>query len=67
MAREPEDYRLNLDILNTRFPDHDMLTHEEVMAVTGCKSINTVKKWFKFNERHRLSKPTLARWMCGKT
>ena len=48
MSREPENYRLNLEILNTRFPDHDMLTHDEVMAVIGCKSINTVKKRFDF-------------------
>ena len=65
MAREPENYRLNLELLNNRFPDHDMLTREEVMTVTGFKSINTVQKWFNFNKVHRLSKVDLARWMCG--
>ena len=65
MAREPENYRLNLEIINTRFPDHDMLTYDEVMTVIGCKSINTVKKHFNF-VCGRLSKAALARWMCGK-
>lgn len=65
MPREPENYRLNLEILNTRFPDHDMLTHDEVMTVIGCRSINTVKNRFDF-VCGRLSKVSLARWMCGK-
>ena len=65
MPREPENYRLNLAILNTRFPDHDMLTLKEVMTVTGYRSVNTAKKHFAF-ARGRLSKVALARWMCGR-
>lgn len=66
MAREKECYRENLEILNTRFPDHDMLTMEELMQVTGYKSINTVRKHFgKILVNKRISKAALARWMCG--
>ena len=39
MAREKEGYRENLEILNNRFPDHDMLSIEEIMQVTGIRSI----------------------------
>lgn len=66
MAREKEGYRENLEILNTRYPDHDMLTVEEVMQVTGYTSINTIRKYFgKALVNRRLSKVYLARYMCG--
>ena len=66
MAREKEFYRENLEILNTRYPDHDMLSIEELMQVTGYKSINTVRKYFgKVLVNRRISKAALARWMCG--
>lgn len=66
MAREKEGYRDNLEILNVRYPDHDMLSMEEVMQVTGYTSRNTVLKYMgeKFSGK-RLSKVHLARWMCG--
>lgn len=64
MAREKEDYRANLEILNRRFPDHDMLTIQEIMQVTGYKSINSVKRNFKLVNR-RISKAAMARYMCG--
>lgn len=66
MGREKQDYRANLEILNTRFPDHDMLTFEEVMVVTGYTSVNSVKKYLgKMFVNKRLSKAALARYMCG--
>lgn len=66
MSREKEGYRENLEILNLRFPDHDLLTMAEVMTVTGFSSRNTVLKHLgsKF-VGNRLSKAFLARWMCG--
>lgn len=64
MAREKEDFRDNLALLNTRFPDHDMLTVEEIMIVTGYKSKNSVRQNFRLVNA-RLSKVALARWMCG--
>ena len=31
MGREKDGYRENLELLNDRFPDHDLLTMDEVM------------------------------------
>lgn len=66
MAREIDGYRENLELLNMRFPDHDMLTAEEVKQVTGFSNIRTVKKYFgeHFNG-NRISKVHVARFMCG--
>lgn len=67
MARECADYRPNLEILNSRFPEHDMLTELQAMEVTGYKSRATLRKHLgaAFNGK-RISKAALARWMCGK-
>ena len=64
MSREKEDYRANLEILNTRYPDHDMLTIQEIMQVTGYRSVNSVKRNFQLVNR-KISKAALARYMCG--
>jgi hypothetical protein len=66
MAREKDGYRDNLAILNERYPEHDMLTIEQVMQVTGHKSRATVRKHFgSMLVNKRLSKAALARYMCG--
>ena len=66
MAREKDGYRENLEILNRRFPEHEMLSIEQVMEVTGYRSRNTVLKHFgKQIVNNRLSKVYLARYMCG--
>lgn len=66
MAREKECYRENLEILNIRFPDHDMLTIEEVMQVTGIRTKDTVRKHLgQFYVNRRISKAALAQYMCG--
>lgn len=66
MGREKEGYRDNLEILNNRFPDHDLLSIEEIMQVTGIRSMTTVRKYFgKMMANKRLSKAALARYMCG--
>ena len=66
MSREKEDYRANLEILNSRFPDHDMLGMNEIMQVTGFTSKTTIRKYFGAKMvGHRLSKAALARYMCG--
>lgn len=66
MPREIDGYRENLELLNNRFPDHDMLTAEEVRQVTGFSDMRTVKKYFgnHFNG-NRISKVHVARFMCG--
>ena len=68
MGREHPLYRLNLELLNTRFPDYDMLTVEEAMAFTRCKSRNTFLKRMEgyYDRRTRkISKAAIALWMCG--
>lgn len=65
MAREKPGYRDNIELLNLRYPDHDMLSMREVMQVTGY-SINTVKKHLgEYFVNKRMSKAALARYMCG--
>lgn len=67
MGRELQDYRPNLEILNNRFPLHDMLTVQEAMEVTGYKSRNTLRKYLgNVFVNNKVSKAALARWMCGK-
>jgi hypothetical protein len=66
MAREKEDYRANLEILNSRYPDHDMLGIAEIMQVTGFTSRTTIRKHFGAKMvGKRISKAALARYMCG--
>ena len=66
MAAEKAGYRENLELLNNRFPDHDLLTIEEVKQVTGFKSRNTVLKHLgKYVIcKSRISKADLADFMC---
>lgn len=66
MPKELPNYRLNMELLNNRFPAHDMLSYKDVMEVTGW-TLNTVKRHFNFNSGKKLSKVDLARWMCGNT
>lgn len=67
MAREHPDYRNNIELLNMRFPDYDMLTIEEVMQVMNVKSRKTVLKHLGTSfVCNRISKARLARYMCGE-
>lgn len=66
MAREKEFYRENLELLNARYPDHDMLSFDEVKMVMGWTDTRTIKKYFgKYIICERISKTALARYMCG--
>jgi hypothetical protein len=68
MPREHPEYRDNLELLNRRFPDYDMLSLEEVAQVLNHKTTKTTKKLLGagFVDR-RLSKVKLARYMCGES
>lgn len=67
MAREKEDYRANLEILNTLYPDHVMLTEQQAMEVTGYKTRTTLRKHLGDSfVNYRISKAALARWLCGE-
>lgn len=66
MAREKKFYRDNLELLNTRFPKHDMLSIRDVMDVTGFQTRERVMRHL--GERFQgtvISKAALADWMCG--
>ena len=66
MAREKEFYRENLELLNVRFPNHDMLSYEDVMKVMGWKDSRTVRKYLgQHIVNEKICKPALARYMCG--
>ena len=64
MAREKEDFRINIEQLNRLFPDREMLTMRESMQILGYTSPNTVKKYLTF-VNGKISKAALARYMCG--
>lgn len=66
MAREKDGYRDNLELLNVRFPDCDLLSMEQVMQVTGYTDRRTILKYLgKYFIHKKLSKVYLARYMCG--
>ena len=64
MPREPEDYRDNLELLNTMFPGMLMLGFPEVKAVTGWNDNRTIKKHLPM-VGGRVSKVALAKMMSG--
>lgn len=67
MAREKPFYRENLELLNARYPDHDMLLLDEVAAVMGWKSRQTTIKRMASvpSQAGRYSKAAVADYMCG--
>ena len=66
MAREKEGYRENMELLNERFPNVDMLNQSQVMTVIGCTDRRTLRSRIPKNwVDNRLSKVYLARYMCG--
>lgn len=66
MSREKEFFRDNLELLNIRFPDHDMLTLDEVKQVIGWSDTRTLKKYLgKHIVNERVCKPALAKYMSG--
>lgn len=66
MGREKDGFRENLELLNNRFPSHDMLSMEEVMTVTGYTDRRSLKKYLgQHFANNRISKVYLARYMCG--
>lgn len=66
MAKEKDGFRENLEMLNVRFPNYDMLTVEEVMQVMNIKSRKTVLKHLGNSfVSNRISKVYLAKFMCG--
>ena len=66
MARERDGYRENLELLNIRYPEHDLLSMEQAMIVTGYADRRTLQKHLgQYFVNNRISKVFLARYMCG--
>ena len=65
MSRELDDFRDNLALLRSRFPDKDMLTAKDCTVVFGC-SLPTVYRIVPFGGTHRISLASLARLMCAR-
>ncbi len=64
MPKEPETYRLNIEQLNTRFPDRELFTRMDLMELSGLKR-DAVNKEFPFTGKY-ISKPNLAYLMAKK-
>ena len=61
MSREKEGFRANMELLNRRFPDKDMLTRVEAAEFMGV-SVDTVRRRVQFPRKLRLiSKADFAR------
>jgi hypothetical protein len=67
MAREKTDYRSTIEQLNRLYPDRELLTLEEVKAVTGYRTRNSVIKHFPSVCDGRFNKSTVARILAGGT
>ena len=66
MSREKEDYRATIEQLNRLFPEYEMLSLKDVMQVLGYTDPRPVKKYLGNSfVNGKLSKVTLARYMCG--
>lgn len=69
MPREKEGYRDNLELLNKRFPDRDMLTISDLCPVFGYRDRRSLRGHLqRFGIPvidNRVSKAAVARYMCG--
>lgn len=65
MARERPDYRNTLEQLNALFPERELLTVEEVQAVTGYKTKDSIRKHFPSVCGGKYNKATVARILAG--
>ena len=63
MGREKPDYRENLELLNSMYPDKAMLTVAEIKALTGWRDTRTVQKHLRITAGV-VSKVAVARMMC---
>ena len=63
MGREKPDYRDNLELLNSMYPDKAMLSVAEVKTLTGWRDTRTVQKHLRITAGV-VSKVAVARMMC---
>lgn len=65
MARERPDYRATLEQLNDLYPRRELLTLEEMKAITGYKTRDSIIKHFPSVCGGRYNKSTVARILAG--
>lgn len=65
MAREKLDYRSTMEQLNALYPGRELLTMEEVKAVTGYRTAYSIRKHFPSVCGGRYNKATIARILAG--
>lgn len=65
MAREKPDYRATIEQLNEIFPGRELLTLDEMKAVTGYQTRNSIIKHFPSVCDGRFNKATVARILAG--
>jgi hypothetical protein len=65
MAREKPDFRETLAQLNALFPERELLTMAEMMAVTGYQTGDSIRKHFPSVCGGRYNKTTVARILAG--
>ncbi len=65
MARERPDYRNTLEQLNMLYPNRELLTAEEVQAVTWYKTKDSIRKHFPSVCGGKYNKTTVARILAG--
>ena len=65
MARERPDIRATLEQRTELYPGRELLTLDEVKAITGYRSRNSVVKHFPPVCDGRFNKTTVARIMAG--
>ena len=64
MPKEPATYRLNLELLNSKFPEKEIFTIKDIMLI-GDMSRPTAQKEFPFDGKY-ISKVNLAYAMAQK-
>lgn len=65
MAREKPDYRSTIEQLNATFPGRELLTLDEMKAITGYTTRDSIVKHFPTVCGGRYNKATVARILAG--
>lgn len=65
MARERPDYRTTMEQLNTLYPGRELLSLEDMKAVTGYQTSDSIRKHFPSVCGGKYNKTTVARILAG--
>lgn len=65
MARERPDFRATMEQLNRLYPERELLTLEDMKAVTGYQTGDSIRKHFPSVCGGKYNKSTVARILAG--